>query len=286
MTSRIDYNNPNMHDCLGLSYHYELVSDGTRVKPFREAVEMACPGKRVLESGTGSGLLSILAARSGAERVYAVEKDPHVARFARENIRRNGCQDRVLLIEKDVRDLTLDDLEGDPVDVVIAENLSTWMVTEPQITIMNHILDGLVRKDVVCLPQCIDNTVELTQSVYKFEDVIELRTHFFQFSGIEAPVPLSDQVLFRKYNMTKSHETDVDGTIRIRVTRDGVLNSLRLTSPLVVHENIRFHASDSLMPPVVVPLKQDVQVKRGEEVGIHIRYSINTAWEAFECGTQ
>ena len=67
MTSRIEYNNPAGSNTLGLPYHYEMVSDAKRVVPFKQAIQKVSKGKRVLESGCGSAILSILAARAGAE---------------------------------------------------------------------------------------------------------------------------------------------------------------------------------------------------------------------------
>ena len=72
MTSRIDYNNPVSSGKLGLPYHHEMVSDTKRVTPFKLAIQATCKDKRVFESGIGSGIMSILAAKSGAKKVYAL----------------------------------------------------------------------------------------------------------------------------------------------------------------------------------------------------------------------
>lgn len=52
-------------------------------------------GDRVLDIGTGSGILAIVAARLGAAAVRGVEADPWAAETARENVARNGVADRV-----------------------------------------------------------------------------------------------------------------------------------------------------------------------------------------------
>jgi ribosomal protein L11 methyltransferase len=80
------------------------------------------PGDRVLDVGSGSGILSIAAARLGAASVVAVEPDPDANLNARENLQRGGVGERVRLIEGLAdRDLLL---PLAPFDVVAANILS------------------------------------------------------------------------------------------------------------------------------------------------------------------
>lgn len=55
--------------------------------------ETVRPGDRVLDWGTGSGILAIGAARLGAREVVAVDLDPAAARVAADNARLNGYED-------------------------------------------------------------------------------------------------------------------------------------------------------------------------------------------------
>ncbi|HEX4614714.1 MAG TPA: 50S ribosomal protein L11 methyltransferase [Stellaceae bacterium] len=52
-------------------------------------------GKRVVDVGTGSGILALAAARAGAENVIAADINPTAALTAAENARANGVDDRV-----------------------------------------------------------------------------------------------------------------------------------------------------------------------------------------------
>lgn len=58
------------------------------------------PGARVLDIGSGSGILSIAAALAGASETIAVEFDPDANINARENIERNGVSGRIELLEQ------------------------------------------------------------------------------------------------------------------------------------------------------------------------------------------
>jgi release factor glutamine methyltransferase len=52
-------------------------------------------GKRVIDVGTGTGILALAAARAGAEYVTAADINPNAALSAAENARANGLGDRV-----------------------------------------------------------------------------------------------------------------------------------------------------------------------------------------------
>ena len=71
----------------------------------------------------------------------------------------------------------------------------------------------------------------------------------------------------------------IERKVRVKVAKKGKLNSLRLTSPLQVYGDIEFDASDSLMPPVVIPLKEDLPVEKGDTVELEIKFKHNTSWE-------
>ncbi len=282
MSSRIQYNNPKSSEALGLPYHYEMVSDASRVGPLKEAIQRTCKGKRVLESGAGSAILSILAAKAGAKKVYAIEIDQDIARHARKNIRKSGYEDIITLIVADVKSITLADIDHEKIDVVIAENLSTWQVTEPQIQIMNHIRSALAQADFIPIPQKIFNNIELGLAQYTFEGV-EIRTHFFEFSGVRKCVVLSKKKLFVEVDLTQKNKTAYAQTIEWVAQKSGTLNCVRLTSPLQVFEDVLFDSSDSLMPPIVVPFSSDISVEKGEVVSVMIDYTLNTNWEKFSC---
>lgn len=282
MTSRINYNNPKQTGELGLSYHYELISDEKRINPFKQAISLSSKDKIILESGTGSGIMSLLAAKAGARKIYAVEFDPSVASFAKRNFEATGYKN-IKLIVKNTLDVCLEDIDSQRPDVLIAEHLSTWQVMEPQIKVLNHIIEKLAHKHTIFLPNCIFNYMELAESKYFFEDLVQFRTHYIEFSGIKRPKILSDRILFQEIQLSRTNPLFIDNIINIEVKEDGVLNSLRLTSPLEVYKHITFESSDSLMPPVIVPMKNTLEVKKGELVHIHIQYEMHTSWKEFYC---
>jgi len=68
-----------------------------------EIIAREGPPARVLDVGTGSGILSMAAARLGVRHAVAIDNDPIAARAARENAGRNGVGDALLVAIADLR---------------------------------------------------------------------------------------------------------------------------------------------------------------------------------------
>lgn len=81
----------------------------------------ATPGLRVLDFGSGSGILAIAAALRGAADVTAVEIDERVHDAVRTNARANGVADRIALTP------SLDAVAG-PFDVILANIVAPVLV--------------------------------------------------------------------------------------------------------------------------------------------------------------
>lgn len=286
MTSRIDYNDPRAVGGFSLAYHREMLSDMKRVTPFLRAIDATCRDKVVFESGAGSGVLSILAARAGAKAVFCSEIDPAIAVFARNNITAAGFDDRITVLQKSTLDVDLADLGGIRPDVVVAENLSTWQITEPQNQVMNHLRTHLAHPGTISIPGRSLNYLQLAYADYTFFDTVQLMAHFFEFSGIRPCVQLSRPTLFSTFDYSAINETAIDREISVTAWASGTVNALRLTSPLEVSSGNHFDCSDSLMPPVVIPLPKSVEVRAGDEVRVSVRYQTNTRWEDVHCGAR
>ena len=64
-----------------------------------ELEKLVTPGMKVMDVGTGSGILTIAAAKLGADHVLALDIDPLAIKAARANVRANGLQ-RVVKVQR------------------------------------------------------------------------------------------------------------------------------------------------------------------------------------------
>jgi SAM-dependent methyltransferase len=109
-----------------LHTHRWMLRDGQRMQAFGRALrELVRPGMVVLDVGAGSGVLSLMAARAGAARVYAVERTP-MARLARKLAACNGLAAVVKVAEADMQHVSL----PERADLIVSEWLGTIGVDE------------------------------------------------------------------------------------------------------------------------------------------------------------
>lgn len=90
----------------------------------RTLEERAWAGMRVLDLGTGTGILAIAAAKLGATVVLALDIDPQAVRAARENAWRNGVAEVVRAEEGSLGEAWPTHLPGRPEFDLVLANLS------------------------------------------------------------------------------------------------------------------------------------------------------------------
>jgi protein arginine N-methyltransferase 1 len=97
--------------------HGRMIADRIRVGAYRRALEeVVTPGAVVIDIGTGTGILAVLACQFGARKVYAIEND-EIIELARRIAKDNGCHDRIEFI----RDLSTRVELPEKADVVVAD---------------------------------------------------------------------------------------------------------------------------------------------------------------------
>jgi len=84
-----------------------------------EALEdLVQPGMRVLDLGTGTGILALVAARLGAADVRAVDNDVNAVAVARRNVRVNDAAHQIRVLHGSLAEV------GEPYDLVVANILA------------------------------------------------------------------------------------------------------------------------------------------------------------------
>lgn len=134
-----------------LDVHRWMLRDWPRMQAFEAALrEQVQPGSVVLDVGAGSGVLSLMAAKAGAARVYAVERTP-VARQARRLVQRNGLDHVIQVIEADIQQVHL----PEQVDLIVSEWLGTIGVDENLLYPVLLARDRWLKPDGIMVPSVV-----------------------------------------------------------------------------------------------------------------------------------
>lgn len=150
-----DYSAPQMHDI--------MLSDEPRMAAYRNAIEAhVTRDSVVIDMGAGTGILSLMAARAGARRVYAIEPTS-VIDVAREISRRNGFDRQITFIRKSVQELTSTDLP-EPADVLVSEWMGNLGVLEPMLGPLLETRDRFLRPGGALLPDRITIYLALAET--------------------------------------------------------------------------------------------------------------------------
>jgi len=138
------------------SWHFSIVQDAGRNAIYAEALKrLVEPGMLVLEIGTGTGLLAMLAAQAGAELVITCEKEPLVAKQAQTIINRNGWGDKIKIVSKDLHELRLGIDLPRPADLLVAEIVGSTLLGESVLPLYAQARQHLLRPEAIILPRII-----------------------------------------------------------------------------------------------------------------------------------
>jgi type II protein arginine methyltransferase len=108
-----------------------MMNDEVRNRAYSDALKIAVgDGDVVLDIGTGSGLLSMMAAASGAERVITCETSKVIAEAAKEIVAFNGYRGKISVLNKKSTDLIVGEDLPQRADLIVSEVFSSEFVGE------------------------------------------------------------------------------------------------------------------------------------------------------------
>ncbi len=202
-TADADYRryNENMFSCL--AEQERMLADRPRMAFYQALIARHIqPGHRVIDLGTGTGILGALAARQGAEHVYAIDHSDILIQA-----RAVAEANRVENIEFVASHSTAFSTDV-PVDVILHEQMGDCLFDEGMVANVTDLRDRLLKPGGLILPSLFDlycEPVMLEES--RFVPFIwNLNVHGYDYSCLESQRPRDPQY----YRHTGSDREFVD----------------------------------------------------------------------------
>lgn len=268
-------------------WHIPMLNDTRRNDAFEAAITAAIAARgaeaRVLDIGTGSGLLSMMAARAGAQSVTACEMVPIIAAAARRIIEDNGYAQAITVHTAPSAALSVGEHLPERANILVSEILSSDLLTEKVIDTFEDAHARLLTPDATIIPRSAAAVGCLVESAVLADYVFVNRVSGFDVSRFGALGPqklpihgtmtgwrrLSGDTELMRIDLARTrHDSDLR-LLRIPVTADGTAVGIVQWMHIDLAEGIAFENhpdgySDGGWLQVLHPFPEPVPVRAGE----------------------
>lgn len=148
---------------------FRMIWDKIRCSAYCSAVQRAIkPNDVVIDYGCGFAIWSMVAAKAGAARVYAIDSCPDVARIAEALIAENGLTSKITVIYGDAGSVELPEQAG----CIISEIMNGSGFNEYDGTSLMRIRDRFLKPQGIMIPQRIQHVIRPAdvRNALAFED--------------------------------------------------------------------------------------------------------------------
>ncbi|MFW9963133.1 MAG: 50S ribosomal protein L11 methyltransferase [Candidatus Sifarchaeia archaeon] len=249
-----------------------LLGQRIRLDKFGRAIQRVVKkGDYVVDIGTGSGVLAILAAKAGANRVTAIDVNPESLLYAKKAAKMNAVENVVEFFEGSYSNFTSDQ----KADVVICEMLSSIMLVEQQIPACYHAVEKILKTDGVILPQEITVFIVPVECPeiwdrFQYEDLQFPRV--VQTATSNATKDLANMKILEKFDlMNLKEKIIVDKKLQFTAVDNGTIHGLAGVFESKLWGDIQLHMDDG-WKQLFIPLVNPIEVTNGDAFSIRIVY--------------
>ncbi len=239
-------------------WHIPMLAHHQRNIAYEEAINATVkPGDIVLDIGTGSGLLAMMAARSGASHVYACEANKLMAEVAKEVITSNGYSDHITILDKHSTDLVVGKDIPTRADVLVTEIFDNAVTGEGVLPSLRHAWQNLLQKDARLIPQKAKLYGALIETphfenYHSIGDVcgfdlsmmnalshpLSYKDVNFDFAQASDEKILSTPFLIQDWDFSKRPSLQFSQSIQVEIVSEGVANGILMWFDLCLSQNV------------------------------------------------
>lgn len=219
-------------------WHFEMLNDELRNAAFEQALKKAItPATIVLDIGSGTGLLAMMAARAGARETITCEMVPQLAELARATVALNGFSERIVTLGKKSTSLTIGYDMMCKANLLVTETVDCGLLGEGIVSSIAHAKANLLTEDAQIVP-CAATVYAMLVESPRLHNLNQARTaagfdvslanryqtaHYFpvRLAAFEY-TPLTEPFEVFHFDFTNGTIVGEQRTINVRAQRDGV----------------------------------------------------------------
>ncbi|WDZ83711.1 50S ribosomal protein L11 methyltransferase [Micromonospora cathayae] len=273
-------------------WHFAMLNDHERNDALAVALErQIVSGSRVLDIGSGTGLLAMMAIRAGAAHVTSCETNPVMAEIAREIVADHGMSDVITIVPKRSTDLVVGRDLPEPVDFLVSEIVDCGLIGEGILPTISHAREQLLAPGGQMLPRSarllgclVESPVVMslnqTGTAAGFDvrqlNTVATRGHFPVRLNTWPHRIVSDVVELASFDLAHGTLADGSSDVRLTTTERGTAHALvawfemDLGAGVVIRnspDNLRSHWMQAL-----VPIGDPLAVSAGDRVALTLTW--------------
>ncbi|HEY0172409.1 MAG TPA: 50S ribosomal protein L11 methyltransferase [Pyrinomonadaceae bacterium] len=223
-------------------WHFEMLNDEQRNAAFERALaKVVTPDSLVLDIGSGTGLLAMMAARAGARETVSCEMVSPLAELAREVVARNGFAGKIRIMSRKSTELSVGDGLPARANLLVTETVDCGLLGEGIVPSITHARAHLLTEDARVIPRaasvhamvvessrlrglnhvsrCAGFDVGLMQQ-YRTPNYVPVRLAAFGYA------PLTEPFEVFRFDFERELIRPARRRLSVPVTRDGVCHAV------------------------------------------------------------
>ena len=280
------------------AWHLSMMNDKPRNTAYLNALKLAIgENDFVLEIGTGSGLLSMMAANFGAENITTCESSETIAKVAKKIIQKNGYGEKISVINKKSTDLIIGEDLPKKADVVVSEILSAEFVGEG---VRSTIVDAnrrKIKKNGKMIPEAGEIIIALVEVNEWLQDNISVGTvNGFDLSDFNSLAPskfipnlcqkptlLSNPKVAFKFDLYDTNDIwKREKVLTLKANGNGLCLGIIQWLRVQLFKDIEYENNPSEIvshwPTPIYAFDKPLEVKVGQELEISAALFEDTVW--------
>lgn len=275
-------------------WHFEMLNDEKRNAVFEKALANAITEETiVLDIGSGTGLLAMMAARAGAKETITCEMVAPLAELARETIARNGLAGRIVSLNEKSTSLVVGKHMPRKANLLVTETVDGALLGENIISTIAHAKANLLTENAQIIP-CAATIYAMVVESPRLRSYNSVQTAAgFDVSLINryatagnypmrianfAHTPLTDPFEVFHFDFANGTILPERKTITVRGQRDGTAQCIVFWFNMQLDETISIANEPGSMvhwEQAVQCLDPEVPVREGETVTIEAAHNCN-----------